>query len=110
MRTPSVTLPHESLFFDNQILFRAQNERYFAAGHRTRSRSPRASALAVRADEGLARLKQQGDTPDCRWHLREFNDLRLEPVVFAKTARFFARCHFHTRNSGRFARAMKHGR
>jgi hypothetical protein len=50
MRTPWATLPHESLFFDNPESFRAQNERCFSAGRRTRSRSPRVSALAVCAD------------------------------------------------------------
>jgi hypothetical protein len=60
MRTLVATLPHESLFFDNSESFRAQNERYFAAGRRTRSRSPRASALAVCADESPASPKKWG--------------------------------------------------
>lgn len=106
MRTPSGTLPHESLLFDNPKSFRPQKQRYFAAGHRTRSRSPHVSALALRTDESPASVKKRGVTPDFRWRLREFNDLRRQPVVFEKSSRFFARPSFHTRKTGKFARAM----
>jgi hypothetical protein len=103
MRTLSATLPHESFFFGNPKSFRAQNEPYFATGHRTRSRPPRASALAVCADESPASVKKWGDTPNFSWRLREFNDLRRGPVVFAKGSRFFASSHFDARKAGKSA-------
>jgi hypothetical protein len=104
MRTLLGILLHERLFFDNTKSFRAQNERAFATGHRTRSRSPCVSALAVCADQSPASTKKWGDTPNFSWRLREFNDLRRSPVVFAKSSRFLARSQFDTRNIGTFAR------